>query len=117
MTREFKDRHIGTFKGIEGMERLRREADNLLRCSSKIVIAVSGYLNEKCFVKFCSIRRLASAETRGYHVQHHYRLSLELAWKKLTFTKKPVRISSFPRLQGVILSEGSPVAFWISDIW
>ncbi|OPY14629.1 MAG: hypothetical protein A4E66_00352 [Syntrophus sp. PtaB.Bin001] len=33
---------IGTFKGFEGMERLRREVETLLLSSPKIVIAVAG---------------------------------------------------------------------------
>ncbi|SEL94778.1 hypothetical protein SAMN04489760_101111 [Syntrophus gentianae] len=42
MTREIQERDIGTMDGIEGLERLRREVENLLLSSPKIVVAVAG---------------------------------------------------------------------------
>ncbi|OPY90339.1 MAG: hypothetical protein A4E72_00697 [Syntrophus sp. PtaU1.Bin208] len=42
MTREIQERDIGTMEGIEGMEQLRREVENLLLSSPKIVVAVAG---------------------------------------------------------------------------
>lgn len=42
MTREFQEKDIGTMDGIEGLERLRREVENLLLSSPKIVVAVAG---------------------------------------------------------------------------
>ncbi len=42
MTREIQERDIGTMDGIKGLERLRREVENLLLSSPKIVVAVAG---------------------------------------------------------------------------
>jgi hypothetical protein len=42
MTKDIQVTDIGTFNGLDGMERLRREAETLLLSSPKIVIAVAG---------------------------------------------------------------------------
>jgi predicted ATPase len=118
MTREFKDRHIGTFKGIEGMERLRREADNLLRCSSKIVIAVSGLPGSgktvfvKDFVRF-GFGRLSRKDLVVIDDSIIYSTSLwRLAWKKVNLHKETCQnfLASLD-CKAVILSDWVPSRF------
>jgi len=86
-------RDIGTFNGIEGMERLLREVEALLMHSSKIVIAVAGLPGSgktffvKNFVRF-GFGHLRKKDLVVIDDNTIYSTSFwRLEWKKIIFSK------------------------------
>ena len=92
MTEEIQD--LGTFDGIEGMERLRLEAEDLLLRSPKIVIAVAGLPGSgktvfvKDFARFgfgrLGKRNLVVIDDNTLYSTPFWRLT----WKKLNLRKE-----------------------------
>jgi len=94
MTREIQERDLGTFDGIEGMERLRREVENLLLHSRKIVIAIAGLPGSgktvfvKDFVRF-GFGRLGKKDLVVIDDNTLYSTSCwRLKWQKLALRKE-----------------------------
>ncbi|MFA5321606.1 MAG: hypothetical protein WC373_02955 [Smithella sp.] len=93
MTRKIQMMDIGTFRGIKGMERLRREVEALLLHSSKVVIAVAGLpgAGKTVFVKdfvrfgFGHVRKkdVVVIDDNTIYSTSFWRLK----WKKVIFRK------------------------------
>jgi predicted ATPase len=112
---------IGTFKGIEGLERLRREVENFLMHSPRVIIAIAGLPGSgktvfvKDFVRL-GFGRIGKKDLVVIDDNTLYSTTFwRLKWKKLTLNKDTWK-DFLESLNGkvVIFSNWIPSRFLIS---